>query len=160
MNLRTCVMHSAHYAAVPLAEECILNGLFRRSRAPIFSQSIFGSKFDCPGAQFDHSLAGFCAFPQLGVEALAVAVHHHVGQRCDNPGAGSAAFRSHQQAFARVFVDQVEEPHAASTLCPCAHEVLSPHMVPMGRAQPHPRAIVEPGFLRRLTVRYSHFNLM
>jgi hypothetical protein len=62
----------------------------------------------------------------------------HIGQRCDNPGAGSAAFHSHQQAFACVFVDQVEEPHAASTLCPCAHEIVAPHMVPMvGHSRTH-----------------------
>ena len=70
--------------------------------------------------------------------------HHHVGQRRDNPGAGPAAFRTHQQALARVFVDQVEKPYAAAVMRPSADEVVAPYMVPPLRPQPHTRSIVEP----------------
>src|SRR5471030_1876541 len=73
------------------------------------------------------------------------ALHHHdIGQRRDDPGGGPAAFRTHQQALARVFVDQVEQPYAAAIMCSCADEVVTPHMVPPLRSQPHAGAIVEP----------------
>jgi len=73
------------------------------------------------------------------------ALHHHdIRQRRDDPGTGPAAFRSHQQAFARVFIDQVEQPYTAAIMCPCAHEVVAPYMVRMHGPEPHTRAVVEP----------------
>ena len=56
--------------------------------------------------------------------------HHHISQRSDDPGTGPAAFCTHQQALARVFVDQVEKPYAAAVMRPRADEVVAPHMVP------------------------------
>src|SRR5438270_2146859 len=70
--------------------------------------------------------------------------YHDIGQRRDDPGTGPAAFRSHQQAFARVFVDQVEDAHTSAIVCPCAHEVVAPHVITMSGPQPHARTIVEP----------------
>jgi hypothetical protein len=52
--------------------------------------------------------------------------------------------RTHQQAFARVFIDQVEEPYAAAVMRPRADEIVAPHMVAMRRPEPHARTIVEP----------------
>jgi hypothetical protein len=48
------------------------------------------------------------------------------------------------QAFARVFVDQVEDAYAAAIMCPCAHEVVAPYMVRMHGPEPHTRTAVEP----------------
>ena len=56
-----------------------------------------------------------------------------------NPGAGSAAFSTHQKALARVFIDQVEQPYAAAIMRPCADEVVTPHMVHTLRPEPHTR---------------------
>ena len=70
--------------------------------------------------------------------------HHDVGQCGDDPGSGPAAFRTYQQAFAGMFIDQVEQPYAATIMRPCADEAVAPHMVPPLRSQPYTRAVVDP----------------
>src|SRR5271155_3403368 len=76
--------------------------------------------------------------------------HHHICQSTDDCGAGPAPFCSHQQALARVFVDQVEKPYAATIMRPRADEVVAPHVVAMCRSEPYTRAVVEPQSSSRL----------
>jgi hypothetical protein len=41
-----------------------------------------------------------------------------------------------------MFVDQVEQPYAATIMRLSADEVIAPHMVAMCRPEPHARAIL------------------
>src|SRR5450756_2095528 len=70
--------------------------------------------------------------------------HHYVSQRLDHLGARPAPFRTHQQAFPGVLIDQVQYPHRPSIMGLGAHEVVAPDMVRVLGAQSYARPVVEP----------------
>jgi len=58
------------------------------------------------------------------------ALHHHdISQRLDYLGTAPTSFRTHQQAFSGVLIEQVQHPHRPPVMRLRAHEVVAPDMI-------------------------------
>jgi hypothetical protein len=80
---------------------------------------------------------------------------HGVGQDVDHVGTVDSASHMDCQAFACVFVDQVEHAHRPSVVGERADEVVRSDVIPVLRSQPYTRAVVQPQADTRLLLLWN-----